>query len=62
MALTYRELAAHLKTMSETDLDTNVTVYVPGVDEWYPLNEKAPIRFAGDECDVLDEGHHYLAI
>jgi hypothetical protein len=61
MALTYRELIEKLKALPDARLDDNVTVYVSGVTEFYPLVEDYPFLIS-EENDVLDAGHAYLAI
>jgi len=61
MALTYRELIENLKALPDARLDDTVTVYVSGVDEFYPLVQDYPFLQA-DGNDVLDDGHPYLVI
>ena len=56
--LTYRELLRQLSAMSEEWLDANVTVYLEGIDEYFPIK-----RFLiNKEDDVLDEGHPFLEV
>lgn len=59
--MTYEELADYIRNMDPEARQQTVTVFVPGADEFYPLNEKAPIRESFDS-DVLDDGHIFLAI
>jgi hypothetical protein len=56
--ITYRELLDQLKAFRDNDLDLNVTVFVRGVDEYYPVKgvEKT------DCDDVLFEGHPFLVV
>ena len=50
--MTYRQLLANL---TEEQLDQTVTVYVVGINEYYPCHLEVT-----DVDDVLDEGHAYL--
>lgn len=56
----YRDLLTELQLLSEEQLNQDVTVYVSGVDEYYPLVPDYPWLFA--EADVLDNDHPYLVI
>ena len=56
--MTYRELLAQLLQMRGTELDDTVTVWLPGVDEFYPV-KKTDVATKRDE---LDEGHIYLTV
>lgn len=56
--MTYRELLAELQTFNTDLLDLNVSVYVRGVDEHYPVKS---VEITGC-ADVLDEGHPYLMV
>ena len=53
---TYRELLISLIGMKNEQLDSNITVYVPGVDEYYPAQLTFP------DTDVLDPNHPVIAI
>lgn len=56
--ITYKELKELIDRLPEERKEDNVTVFVPGVDEFYPISE---FRVqVGD--DVLDNGHPYLKI
>jgi len=55
MTITYRDLLRKLKTLSEEQLDMDLTLYSDG--EYYP----AEILLT-DEDDVLDANHPYIAI
>ena len=61
MALTYRELIENLKSLPDARLDDNVTVFVRGDVEFYPLVDDYPFLISSGE-DVLDDGHPYLVI
>jgi hypothetical protein len=57
--MTYTELAEYiLNEMSADQMDMDVTLFVPGVDEYYP----AVLAFTDSDCDVLDENHPVLTI
>jgi hypothetical protein len=57
--MTYKELAEYiLNDMSADQLGMDVTLFVPGVDEYYP----AVLAFTDADCDVLDENHPVLTI
>jgi hypothetical protein len=58
VANTYRELLINLIGLPDEQLDSNITVFVPGVDEYYP----ARLVFAGPDCDVLDPLHPVIAV
>jgi len=63
MALTYRELIENLKALPDARLDDTVTVFVSGVNEFYPLVGDFPFVVADASInDVLDNGHPYLVI
>ena len=63
MAITYRDLLTQLKMLPEARLDDTVTVYVSGLDEFYPLVDDYPFcRAEPEETDVLDNGHPYMVI
>jgi hypothetical protein len=59
--MNYRELAILIATMTEEQKDQTATVYVSGVDEYYPLVNDHPIVTSTVD-DVLDEGHYYMVI
>lgn len=52
---TYRQMLEALLRMSDTQLDSDITVYNLGEDEFYP----AELQVAGDtgDTDVLDRWH-----
>jgi hypothetical protein len=56
--MTYRELLDQLKAFRDNDLDLNVSVYVRGVDEHYPVKS---VEITGC-ADVLDAGHPFLMV
>ncbi len=59
--MTYRELAKMISHMTEEQKDQDVTVYVSGVGEYYPLIGDYPFVTAAAN-DTIDEGHYYMVI
>ena len=58
--MTHRQLLEVLSAMSDTELDTDVTVYLKAQDEYLPAEE---LRFASEEeIYVLDWNHPYLVV
>lgn len=51
--MTYKFLAELIKTMTPEQQNSTVTLFVPGVDEYYP----ATIAYTDKDCDVLDPDH-----
>ena len=61
--MTYRELAEYISKLNDEQQDSDVTVYVMGAGEFYPLVVGCPVSEAKEiDNDVLDEGHPYLVI
>ena len=60
--MTYAQLAAKISTMTEDQLNSDVTVYVSDVDEFYSVVDDYPFLISCDDTDVLDTGHPYLVI
>lgn len=61
MAITYRQLAISLlNDLTSEQLDQTATIYIPGVDEYYPMYERFTIT--DEDCDVVDDGHIILTI
>jgi hypothetical protein len=56
--MTYDELGEAISNMTPDERANNVTVFVPGIDEFYPIGD---ISHATD-TGVLDEGHPILNI
>lgn len=50
------DLAQKILEMSIDDQETDVTIYDPAIDEFFPAGT---LDFA-EECDVLDRGHPYI--
>lgn len=51
--MNYRAFAEYILAQPEPVQNQDVTIFVPGVDEYYP----AAIAFTDDSCDMLDDGH-----
>ncbi len=58
MNMTYRQLAREIAGMAEEQKDMSVTVFVPGIDELYPVD----VISEYNNSDVLDIGHPVLNI
>ena len=56
--MTYRDLLNALDKLTDEQLDCDLSVYVPGIDEYY----EAQFDFSSEEGDVLDEGHPIFVI
>jgi hypothetical protein len=56
MNRTYRQLLEWLKKFNDDQLDSNVSVHLKDMDEWFPIEATA----FTEEDDVLDKGHPYL--
>lgn len=59
--MTYKDLAEYIRNMDPKACLQSVTVFISGVDEYYPLDEKTPLIESSDS-DVLDDGHIFLVI
>lgn len=60
MKLTFAQLAQQIAAMTPEQQNSDVTVFVRGVDEFYPSHE---LKFADPKNnDVLDTGHPYLLV
>lgn len=58
MAITYRELQQAMNSLSESDLDANVTVNIGG--EFYPIDN---VDYSDEELnDVLNDGDMFLVV
>jgi hypothetical protein len=53
--MTWREL---LDNIPEDQRDTDVTIHIPSMDEYFPLDK---IGYSPYD-DVLDEGHPFLVV
>ena len=64
--LTWRQLANAIDLFTEEQKDTDVTVYVLGEDEFYPMMQLTQTKGIDPDdlgvSDVLDDNHPYLVI
>ncbi len=61
--MTYNDLLDQIKEMTDEQRNMDVTVFVTGVAEYYPLVSDFPLVFADPEVnDTLDPNHPYLVI
>lgn len=56
--ITYREILTVLQQLTPEQLDCTATVFVRGIDEYYPVQSFGTTT----ESDVLDENHPYFLI
>ena len=56
--MTYRELQDQLTTLSEEQLDCDVTVYDRHSDEFFPTGDDCLMIHIG--ISVLEDGHPYI--
>ena len=55
----YRDLKKALETLTEEQLDCDLTLYDPNEQEYYPADLKMEVT---KDTDVLDKGHPFLDI
>ena len=60
--MTWQDLKEQLANFTEEQLKQDVTVFVQGVGEYYPVVGDYPLVESDESCDVLDPGHKYLVI
>lgn len=56
--LTYEQLAEFIARMTADQRAMNVSIYLEGADEFYPVTSTEITR----DSDILDAGHPYLVI
>lgn len=61
---TYRQLQAFLATLTDEELDLNVTVYAGDVDDAWPIigTSRNTDDDMGEALDSLDENHPLLLL
>lgn len=65
---TYRELKFILSTLSERELDMTATVYIDGLDEYFPVRRVSKTGAANGPSapftlrDALEPGHPIIEI
>lgn len=64
MNLTYRDLRDYINTLTEQELDLNVSVYSGDVDECFPVfgTSRNTDEEMGEKLDTLDPNHPMLLI
>jgi hypothetical protein len=55
--MTYRELMTRIQQMTEDQKDSDLTIFVSDIDEFYP----AELRFTDESEDRLDPSHPFIA-
>jgi hypothetical protein len=56
--MTYKQLFEYLKTLDREQMQMDVSIYDPTVDEYYPT-----VGFGiTNETDVLDENHPFIIL
>lgn len=58
--MTFKQLAVEIGRLTEEQQNCDVTVFVRGVDEFYPVTDR--LLVSGPEEDVLDENHPYIEV
>ena len=58
--MTYKQLAEKISSLDIERQNDEVTVFVRGVDEFYPVENQ--LLVADEYVDVLDKGHAYLRV
>ena len=59
--MTYQNLLDQLKNLTVEQLAMDVTVYISGFNEYYPLVKDYPFNFS-EKDDVLDANTPYLVV
>lgn len=57
--MTYTDLLMWLLSMDEESLQKDVTAFIRGLDEFYPVDS---FCVSDSTCDVLDANHPYLKV
>ena len=57
--MTWNELVKEILALSEDQRNTDVTVFVPGLDEFYSTKSRL---FLTSDDDVLDNDHPYISL
>lgn len=61
--MTYLDLLNQLRTLTDEQLNQDVTVYLSEVDEFFGLAQDYPTGVSESAtCDALDEYHFYLRL
>jgi hypothetical protein len=62
MNLTYAELAKQIDEMTDEQKASTATIFVPGIDEFYPIAAVEFTKEGGAADGILDKGHPVLVI
>ena len=60
--MTYRQLGGIISNLDDAELDQDVTVYLVGIVEVYPIERVTSIKHTDEISDVLDVGHVVLEV
>ena len=60
--MTYRQLGSIINNFDDVELDQDVTVYLTGIVEVYPIERVTSIKHTDEISDVLDVGHVVLEV
>jgi hypothetical protein len=58
--MNWKQLAEEIKLLTPEQQETDVTVFVRGVDEFYPVSNR--LLITPPEDDVLDKNHPYIQV
>ena len=58
--LTWKQLKAHIETMDDSQINSNVTVHITGADEFVTVPAIDYVSIDGN--DVLDPFHPFLIV
>lgn len=57
--MTYKELAQRINSMPDELQNTDVTIYLHHIDEFYPA---VSLKYTDESQDVLDPQHPYITL
>jgi len=60
--MTYRQLGSIISNFDDVELSQDVTVYLTGIVEVYPIERVTIIKHTDEISDVLDVGHLVLEV
>jgi len=60
--MTYRQLGSIISNFDDVELSQDVTVYLTGIIEAYPIERVTIIKPTDEISDVLDVGHLVLEV
>jgi hypothetical protein len=58
--MTWEQLAKEIELLTPEQRNTDVTVFVRGVDEFYPVTDR--LLIAPPEEQILDPNHPYIQV